>query len=209
MAEEIPYSGIFAMTEEDEHEVEQMPDIEAQLGIENYSYKSFKDEPIHAMEEVKRYLDNGFCIELDEQELKRQFPSGTVSGLALILKEKEGGSIKRRVIIDLLRSGGSRRCKIQERIVLPRVQDVVNSLKYLREQRFGLMLRAQREEWPDAGHCDEIELVSADLADAYCHMAVSEKKTGELCSPQHGPGQVLGVHSNAVWIQGRVSEGTT
>ena len=106
MAEEIPYSGIFPMTEEDEHEVEQMPDIEAQLGIENY--KSFKDEPIHAMEEVQRYLDKGFCIELDEQE----FPSGTVSRLALILKEKEDGSIKRRVIIDLLRSGGNRRCKI-------------------------------------------------------------------------------------------------
>ena len=53
------------------------------------------------------------------------------------------------------------------------------------------MLRAQREEWPDAGHCDEIELVSADLADAYCHMAVSEKKLGNCAAPSTAPGKYL------------------
>ena len=53
------------------------------------------------------------------------------------------------------------------------------------------MLRAQREEWPDAGQCDEIELVSADLADAYCHMAVSEKELGNCAAPSTAPGKYL------------------
>lgn len=165
MAAEIPYCGIFPSTDEEDMNVEDMPDIEAQLGVENY--KSFREEPVHAKHEIDRYLEKGFCIEVTEDELKNQFPKGTISRLALILKEKEDGTIKRRVIIDLLRSGGNSRCKVNERIVLPRVQDVVDSLKYLRQHRFGVMLRAQQEEWPDADQCDEIELVSADLADAY------------------------------------------
>ena len=189
MAEEIPYCGIFPMTDEELPDVEEMPDIEAQLGVENY--KSFKEEPEHALHEIMRYLEKGFCVELDENELKQQFPTGTISKLALILKEKEDGSIKRRVIIDLLRSGGNSRCKIRERIVLPRVQDVVDSLKYLREQRFGVVLKAQKEEWPDQEQCQDIELVSADLADAYCHLAVAEKELGNCATPSMSPGKYL------------------
>jgi hypothetical protein len=143
------------------------------------------------MHEIRRYLEKGFCMELDENELKRQFPTGTISKLALILKEKEDGSIKRRVIIDLLRSGGNSRCKIRERIVLPRVQDVVDSLKYLREQRFGVMLKAQKEDWPDQEQCQDIELVSADLADAYCHLAVAEKELGNGVTPSTSQGKYL------------------
>ena len=139
MAEEIPYSGLFLMTEEDDPETERMPDMEAQMGVDNY--KSFTDEPVHAMQEIQRYIEKGFCIELDEKQLKDQFPSGTISRLALIIKEKEDGTIKRRVIIDLLRSRGNSRCRIRERIVPPRIQEVVDALKYLREQRFTLMLR--------------------------------------------------------------------
>ena len=189
MAEDIPYCGIFPMTDEELPEVEGMPDIEAQLGAENY--KSFKEEPEHAMHEIERYLKKGFCMEVDEMDLRRQFPTGTISKLALILKEKEDGSIKRRIIIDLLRSGGNSRCKIRERIVLPRVQDVMDSLKYLREQRFSVMLRAQREEWPDADQCQDIELVSADLADAYCHLAVAERELGNCVTPSMHPGKYL------------------
>ena len=137
-----------------------MPDIESQLGVENY--KSFVEEPEHAKWEIERCLQKGFCVEVSEDELKNQFPKGTIRRLALILKEKEDGSIKRRVIIDMLRSGGNGRC---ERIVLPRIQDVVNGLKFLQENRFSVMLKAQQEEWPDTDQCEEIELISADLAD--------------------------------------------
>eukprot|EP00435_Cladocopium_sp_Y103_P021609 s565_g5.t1 len=189
MAEDIPYCGIFPTVEEEDTEVLGMPDMEAQLGAENY--KSFTDEPIHAQAEVQRYLDKGFCMELSGEELKRQFPNGTLSRLALIVKTKEDGSVKRRVIIDLLRSGGNSRCRIKERIVLPRIQDVIHSLKYLRESRFGLFLKAQREEWEDQDQCNEIELASADLADAYYHPAVSENELANCAAPSASPGRYL------------------
>jgi hypothetical protein len=119
MSEGIPYCGIFPMTEEEDTELEEVPDMEAQLGAENY--KSFLEEPDHARAEVQRYLDKGFCIELTEEQLREQFPVGTMSKVALILKFKEDGAVKRRVVIDLLRSGGNERCRVRERIVLPRI----------------------------------------------------------------------------------------
>eukprot|EP00435_Cladocopium_sp_Y103_P019673 s3697_g4.t1 len=189
MAEEIPYCGIFPMVEEEEEEADAMPDMELQLGLENY--KSFKEEPEYAAAEVKRLLEKNFCIQLTENELKNQFPQGTISRLALILTTKEDGSLKKRVIIDLLRSGGNSRCRIRERIVLPRIRDVVDSLKYLRNNRFGLVLRAQKEDWPDQDECDEIEMASADLADAYCHLPVAERELANCAAPSTSPGVYL------------------
>ena len=122
----IPYCGIFPMTEEEDTELEEVPDMEAQLGAENY--KSFLEEPDHARAEVQRYLDKGSCIELTEEQLREQFPVGTMSKAALTLKFKEDGAVKRRVIIDLLRSGGNERCRVRERIVLPRIQDVLDTV---------------------------------------------------------------------------------
>ena len=59
------------------------------------------------------------------------FGTGTVSKLALIVKEKGDGAIKRRIIIDLLRSGGNDRAKVPERIVLPRCSDFTESVRRL------------------------------------------------------------------------------
>lgn len=189
MAEDIRYSSIFPVTDEELPDPEGMPDMEAQLGFDNY--KSFREEPEHARQEGERYLKKGFCMELDENEPKEQFPTGTISKWALNLKEKEDGTIKRRVIIDLLRSGGNSWCKVREGIVLPRIQDVLDSLKYLREHCFSIMLKAQKEEWPYADQCEEIELVSADLADAYCHLAVAKKELGNWAMPSIEPGRYL------------------
>ena len=95
------------------------------------------------------------------------------------------------MIIDLLRSGGNKRCKVRERIVLPRIVDVRDSLKYLRENRFGLILRAQREGWADQEECDEIEMVSVDMAEAYCHLAVCEDELCHCVAPSVTPGRFL------------------
>ena len=44
------------------------------------------------------------------------FGSGTLSKMALILKQKEDGSTKRRIILDLRRSGGNDKCVVDERL---------------------------------------------------------------------------------------------
>lgn len=120
----IPSSnGIFPTSGEISLELmEEAPEIEMQSHVTNY--KSFVDAPEDAEIEVQRYVEKGFAILMDWEEVQSHFDRGTVSRLALILKTKADGSIKRRVVVDLLHSGGNGRTVTPERIVLPRVVDV-------------------------------------------------------------------------------------
>eukprot|EP00971_Amphidinium_carterae_P122936 2433414-Amphidinium_carterae.1 len=54
--------------------------------------------------EVNRLLSLGYCSQLSPEAASRSFPSGVVSKLAVIVKPKADGSVKRRIIVDLLRS---------------------------------------------------------------------------------------------------------
>ena len=60
-------------------------------------------------------------------EARDAYSIGTVSKLALILKPKVDGSVKKRIVIDMLRSGGNSRAEVPEHIVLPRVSDVLRA----------------------------------------------------------------------------------
>ena len=101
---------------------DQLPEIEAQVDVANY--RSFLDQPEDAELEVKRLVEAGFAIVVEKEDARKRFGKGTVSRLALIVKEKPDGSRKRRVIVDMLRSGGNARATCPERIVLPRIADV-------------------------------------------------------------------------------------
>ena len=196
MSEKVPYCGIYPTTEEDEEGDLDPPNLEFQMGMENY--KSFLEEPEHAEAEVRRYLERGFAIETKNEWVVEHFKQGTMSKLALIIKEKDDGSVKRRIIIDLKRSGGNARCRLQERLVLPRVCDVVNSLKYLRANRIEMMERAHAEQWKELDKVDEIELVSADLSDAYCHLPVARNELGNCLAPSNKEGHTFDLRGNAV-----------
>jgi len=68
-------------------------------GLKNYeSVESQKEE---AVLEVDRYVDKGFCRVMTLEEVRKRFPEGTASRLALILKQKPDGSTKRRIVIDM------------------------------------------------------------------------------------------------------------
>ena len=109
-------------------------------------------------------------------EAKTKFERGTISKLALITKQKESGALKHRLIIDLLRSGGNGLAKVPERIVLPRVKDVVQGIQDLWK------LHGGRVEEPDF----RLELVGADLSDAYCHLGVAEGELKHCLAPAVG-----------------------
>lgn len=112
-----------------------------QLGMSNY--KSFTDEPEHARAELGRLVSEGLAVVLPTNKASALHQRGTVSKLALLVKPKEDGSVKSRIIIDLLRSGGNARCKVPERIVLPRVADVVDSFRYLWKTRDRMPIKAR------------------------------------------------------------------
>ena len=171
MNREIPCCGIFPKADDPEQEMEEAPELAEQLGLSHY--KSFTDEPEHARTELSRLVEEGFAVVLPTNEANSMHKHGTVSKLALLVKEKDDGSVKRRII---------------ERIVLPRVVDVVDSFRYLWKSRDRMAIKARDEEWildedrPDGGIYD-FEMITADLSDAYCHLPVHPEEHANCLSP--------------------------
>ena len=195
MSQEIPSSnGVFPPVEMEEVNA-LPPELEEQLEVANY--RSMHEDVEAAKGELDRYIEKGFAVLLDKNEAAEAFGRGTVSRLALISKMKEGpqGAVmKHRIIIDMRRSGGNGRAKVPERITLPRVNDMVKAIQKLWRER-----RQDLDE-SDPG----VELVGADLSDAYCHFGVAGPElkncpgTGRPGLPRSGGP----VSSHAVRVQG-------
>ena len=82
-----------------------------------------------------------------------------------VLKAKASGEVKVRLVTDLRRSGGNGRVKIRERVVLPRVLDLVFSILRL------------LEVWEDVSFLD---LIAIDFTDAF-HTLWLHEEEGPLC----------------------------
>lgn len=84
-------------------------DAQAQLSRGDITnYKSVAEDVSNATIELERYKKEGYLVELSKEEVLRNMSHGTISRLALIVKEKPEG-IKRRITIDLRRSGETQR----------------------------------------------------------------------------------------------------
>jgi hypothetical protein len=84
-----------------------------------------------------------------------------VSKLAAIIKPRPDGTEKVRIIIDMLRSGINAFVRLSERIVLPRLRDVVANAMWM------------------MGQClegEEIEQVVIDFSDAFKTLPVREEE---------------------------------
>ena len=89
------------------------------------------------------------------------FESVLVSKLAVIVKDREDGTKKVRLVLDLRRSGYNHFVKCEERIVLPRLKDLV-------DEALSLM-----EETTHTG--DSIFLLIADFEDAFHSLGLANK----------------------------------
>ena len=112
--------------------------------------------------------------------LKGRFSSGTISRMGLIQKIKDDGRVKNRVLVDMLRSGGNARSSVPERLILPRVQDMLQGARRLYRYQDELKALADREGGMPEKEVDlhQWELIGADLADAFCHFPVSREELG-------------------------------
>ena len=191
MSAEIPVSNIFPKAAD----VLQAPAVEeAQWRSAFKNYSSVEADPEGAAMELGHYLDKGFAKRMSKADAQQRFGSGTVSKLALIVKEKGDGTIKRRIIIDLLRSGGNDRARVPERIVLPRCTDFVDSVRRL----WSLKDRRMKETDPldelAQGSDDEddgVEMVGADLSDACCHFGVAAEELKNCLAPALEEDEIL------------------
>ena len=167
----------------DDDEPEGVMTLEAAIegDIDNYTSATLNEEDTEI--ELKRLEEAQFVRLIEESEARERYGGGTVSRVALILREKADGSKKRRLVVDLRRSGGNALSKAPQRIVLPRVLDVINDLRDLTE-------RCDR----NGEETNSLELASADLADAYQHWRVRETELKHCLTRHRNKGKV------AVWV---------
>ena len=124
--------------------------------------------------EIDRLIDRGYAVKARKGEVERAGLKGTtISKLGLIVKTKEGGAKKRRIIIDLRRSGGNRKAVLPERLILPRPMDAITMVRRMHASK------AELERPQDK----TLELVMIDVSDAYMHLAVAEEEKGHCLAP--------------------------
>ena len=184
ITEKIGCCGIFPpnVDEEVDHRPgaltsEELQDAEAQLAKgEILNYKTVEEDKAEAKIELDRYHQAGYTRYYTENEVKEKFSAGTISRLGLIVKVKESGVKKRRVILDLRRSGGNAKATLPEKLILPRPKDAIDMLRniYARE-----------------GGKGDLELVVIDISDAFMALLVHRNEHQHALAPALEQGQFI------------------
>ena len=124
------------------------------------NYKSFQEAKEHAQPELQRLVQNKFVtLYKNWKDVLRRFGSTVASKLAAIVKTRKDGSVKCRLVIDFRRSMVNGFVKATERVVLPRIRDVLADVVWL-------MRNVEADE--------EVELMVADFQDAFHTLPVAE-----------------------------------
>ena len=167
--------GIFPPSTKPEEKTA-LGDIQAAEGLREDigNYTSVQEQVEDAEIEVGRLCKLGYAVKVKKEEVEKAgFKGTTISRLGLIVKDKEDGSKKRRIIIDLKRSGGNKKAELPERIILPRPMDAVAMMRKMHA------LHAEQGSQQDRS----MELVMIDISDAYMHLAVKEEEKGHCLAP--------------------------
>jgi len=75
-------------------------------------------------------MERKFCMAILRSEAQEKYQGGTISKMGLILKTKDNGEVKRRLVLDMRRSGGNAKSRLPERLTLPRPLDVIKLLRH-------------------------------------------------------------------------------
>eukprot|EP00439_Symbiodinium_sp_Y106_P080976 s652_g19.t2 len=133
------------------------------------------------------YVQEGFAVKMSLEEAVRRYGAGAVSKLGLILKTKDDGTLKRRIIIDLRRSGGNSKSALPERLTLPRPVDAVRMATFQCEEEENLKAKYSNFSW-DTEYWAR-EWVVIDVSDAFRHVAVAEEELARCMAPGVGHGR--------------------
>ena len=182
---DIEPKGIFPPSDK-EGEPEVMMDASLQIARGSLTnYTSIADNMEDAKEEIQRLLDLGYVMKVSKEQVDQHFSQGTISKLAIIVKTRPDGSCKRRLIIDLRRSGGNSKARLREKIVLPRAMDAVAMVRSLHKLHQQVTVEEQKARWTR-------ELTLIDIADAFPHLPVHEKELEHTLTPDvEGDGYLL------------------
>ena len=149
----------------------ELADAEAQLSRGDVlNYSSVEQDKEEAAIELNRCKEMGYTRTHTKREVLEKYAHGTVSRLALIVKTREDGSKKRRIIIDLRRSGGNQKSVLPEKLVLPRPKDAVS------------MIRDMYDLIEDKSQV-QLELTVIDVSDAFMALPVHPDEHQHTLAP--------------------------
>lgn len=107
------------------------------------------------------------------------------------MKQRPDGTVKRRVVIDLRRSGGNALAECPERIILPRIQDVTAMARDLAKRAEAVEDSDPRRSEIDDMYRPNAEFVCFDFKDAFCHFGLCEEELRHALAPSILPDQFL------------------
>ena len=174
----IQTAGIFPVmeAEEERHQGEWDSDVLLEKG-EMKNYKSVEEDREQAEIELNRYLERKFCMAIPRSEAQEKYQGGTISKMGLILKTKDNGEVKRRLVLDMRRSGGNAKSRLPERLTLPRPLDVIKLLRHMHRN-------------PRVEICST-EFALVDVADAFTLLPVAPAEWKHTMTPSLQEDEVL------------------
>ena len=181
---EIQCAGIFPPAEEEQEGTgtQEVADSVLERPETWTNYRSVEDDVAEAEIELNRYENLGYLRRIDAKTAEEVYRGGTISRLGLVLKTKKSGEKKRRIVIDLRRSGGNSKSRLPERLVLPRLTDAVRMMKEIRK-------RGHKPE--DSGKDLELEITLVDVSDAFTVLPVAKEELKHTLAPSTKEGEVL------------------
>jgi hypothetical protein len=125
VAHGIPHCGIFPTTSPKDRVGSSITE-HLQEHEPSSNYASVSEEFELSGAEVDRLIEKGYAVKYDEwKDVLAEFGDALVSKLACIIKVREDGTKKVRNVLDLRRSGYNEHVNLEERIVLPRLGDLI------------------------------------------------------------------------------------
>ena len=153
IARRIEARGVFPTVATSEPTREEADAIWVQTSVGG-NYKSFEDAGDLARAELQRTIDAGYAKVVGTlADAKRRYGEVAVSKLACIVKDRPDGTKKVRLVVDLRRSLVNALVVAPERIVLPRLRDVLmDAVNLVRECQHNEQIEAMVSDFADAFH---------------------------------------------------------
>lgn len=162
---EIPNRGIFPPCDQTEAQAASAQFLATRITDKvDQNYKSFAENSKYAELEFQRLLEEKHVEKLGTwDKVKARWKDAMATKIALLIKEKADATVKVRFVVDMLRSGINGLTKMAERIVLPRGEDLIESILDL---------------WETSQPCDSVELMVVDFVDAFFNLQINEDERG-------------------------------
>ena len=134
---EIVPRGIFPRTEQTAAQLASWEFYRGRISEDiEENYASYKENAQESAGELSRLIREGHVEPIGTWgDVKARWPDALATKLATIVKARTDGTTKVRFVVDMRRSGINGLSKCQERITLPRGEDVVNDVLRLLAQR--------------------------------------------------------------------------